>query len=85
MLEKAIFSQPGIDLKELLVHSDQGSQYYISKEYKEYCESLGVTQSMSQAGYPYENAPMKRDFNSPKRELIYQYHYRTEDELYTAI
>lgn len=31
-LQKAIESQPGIDLTKLLIHSDQGSQY-TSKEY----------------------------------------------------
>ncbi len=54
-LEKAIHSQPGIDLSKLLVHSDQGRQY-TSKEFTEFCEDLGITQSMSKAGYPYDNA-----------------------------
>ena len=52
-LEKAIHSQPGIDLSKLLLHSDQGSQY-TSKEFTEFCEKLGITQSMSKAGYPYD-------------------------------
>ena len=60
-LEKAIHSQPGIDLSKLLLHSDQGSQY-TSKEFTEFCEKLGITQSMSKAGYPYDNAPMERYF-----------------------
>lgn len=83
-LEKAIHSQPGIDLSKLLVHSDQGSQY-TSKEFTEFCEDLGITQSMSKAGYPYDNAPMERYSNTLKNDLIYQHYYRTEKELYTAI
>ena len=83
-LEKAIHSQPGINLRKLLVHSDQGSQY-TSKEFTEFCEKLGITQSMSKAGYPYDNAPMERYFNTLKNDLIYQHYYRTEEELYTAI
>lgn len=79
-LEKAIHSQPGIDLSKLLVHSDQGSQY-TSKEFTEFCEELGITQSMSKAGYPYDNAPMERYFNTLKNDLIYQHYYRTEEEL----
>ena len=39
---------------------------------------------MSKAGYPYDNAPMERYFNTLKNDLIYQHYYRTEDELYTA-
>ena len=68
-LEKAIHSQPRIDLSKLLVHSDQGSQY-MSKEFTEFCEDLGITQSMSKAGYPYDNAPMERYFNTLKNDLI---------------
>lgn len=83
-LEKAIHSQPGIDLSKLLVHSDQGSQY-TSKEFTEFCDDLGITQSMSKAWYPYDNAPMERYFNTLKNDLIYQHYYRTEKELYTAI
>ena len=40
---------------------------------------------MSKAGYPYDNAPMERYFNTLKNDLIYQHYYRTEDELYTAV
>lgn len=52
-------SQPGLDTKHLILHSDQGSQF-TSKEFTGYCESVGITQSMSKAGYPYDNAPMER-------------------------
>ena len=68
-------------MSKLLVHSDQGSQY-TSKEFTEFCEELGITQSMSKAGYPYDNAPMERYFNTLKNDLIYQHYYRTEEELY---
>ncbi len=69
---------------ELMLHSDQGSQY-TSREFTEYCESLGITQSMSKAGYPYDNAPMERYFNTLKNDLVYQHHYHTDNELYAAI
>ena len=70
--------------KPAIVNSDQGSQY-TSKSFIEFCESVQVTQSMSKAGYPYDNAPMERYFNTLKNDLIYQHYYRTEEELYTAI
>lgn len=46
---------------------------------------MKVTQSMSKAGYPYDNAPMERYFNTLKNDLIYNHSYKTEDELYRAI
>ena len=81
-LEKAIHSQPGIELGKILLHSDQGSQY-TSKEFTEFCEKLGIEQSMSKAGYPYDNGPMERYFNTLKNDLIYQHYYHTEDEFST--
>ena len=83
-LKKAIQSQPGINPGKLLLHSDQGSQY-TSKEFTDFCRELGITQSMSKAGYPYDNAPMEKYFNTLKNDLIYQHYYRTEKELYTAV
>lgn len=82
-LKKAIESQPPIK-GVLILHSDQGSQF-TSKEFEDYCEKMKVTQSMSKAGYPYDNAPMERYFNTLKSELIYQHNYATEAELYKAV
>ena len=76
-LKKALESQPSLKGK-LILHSDQGSQF-TSKVFVEFCESVHVTQSMSKAGYPYDNAPMERYFNTLKSELIYLYEYDTEE------
>ena len=83
-LQKAVQSHPGIDTRKLLLHSDQGSQY-TSKEFVSFCESIGITQSMSRAGCPYDNAPMERYFNTLKNDLFYHHHYHTKETLYTAI
>ena len=82
-LQKALESQPAIK-GVLILHSDQGSQF-TSREFVEYCEKMKVTQSMSKAGYPYDNAPMERYFNTLKNDLIYNHSYKTENELYKAI
>lgn len=82
-LRKGIESQPEIK-GVLILHSDQGSQF-TSKEFVEYCERMNVTQSMSKAGYPYDNAPMERYFNTLKSELINEHSYKTEESLYQAI
>lgn len=35
---------------------------------------------MSRAGCPYDNAPMERDYNTLKTELIYQHNFETAAE-----
>lgn len=82
-LQKALDSQPTVK-GELLLHSDQGSQY-TSKAFVEFCESVHVTQSMSKAGYPYDNAPMERYFNTLKNECTNLYEFRTEKALYQTV
>ena len=81
-LKKALESQPVLK-GELILHSDQGSQF-TSKAFVEFCESVHVTQSMSEAGYPYDNAPMEGYFNTLKSELIYLCEYDAEEALYQA-
>ena len=82
-LQKALGAQrPAND--SLILHSDQGSQY-TSKAFIEFCESAHVAQSMSKAGYPYDNAPMERYFNTLKNECINLYEFRTEEELYQTV
>lgn len=82
-LKKALESQKSIS-PDLILHSDQGSQY-TSKEFTEFCTSSGIRQSMSKAGYPYDNAPMERYYNTLKSELIYQHDYHNDKELNASI
>ena len=66
-LEKAIENHD-IKYGELLLHSDQESQF-TSNEFVKFCQKHGIKQSMSKAGYPYDNAPMERFFNTVKKGL----------------
>ena len=77
-LQKALDSQR-LAKGGLILHSDQGCQY-TAKAFIEFCESVHVTQSMSKAGYPYDNAPMERYFNTLKNECTNLYEFRTEEE-----
>ena len=70
--------------EELILHSDQGTQF-TSLEFILHCEELGITQSMSHAGCPYDNAPMERYYNTLKEELIYQYNFEKPEDLDYAI
>lgn len=82
-LKQALEAQP-VRKGDLLLHSDQGVQY-TSKAFTEFCESEQITQSMSKAGYPYDNAPMERYFNTLKNECIKLYEFETEEALYQAV
>ena len=65
-LQKGLDSKPSIK-SGLILHSDYGMQY-TSRVFIEFCESVNVIQSMIKAGYPYDNAPMERYFNTLKNE-----------------
>ena len=68
----------------MLLHSDRGSQF-TSKEFIEFCKANDITQSMSKAGCPYDNAPMERYFNTLKAELINLKSFANEEMLYEQI
>jgi len=82
-LQKALDAQP-VKKTGLILHSDQGAQY-TAKAFVDFCESVKVTQSMSKAGYPYDNAPMERYFNTLKNECVNLYDFETEESLYEMI
>ncbi len=82
-VKKALSSQPAVR-GQLILHSDQGS-LFTSKEFVEFCESVHITQSMSKAGCPYDNAPMERYYNTLKNELIYLHYFHSDEELNRAV
>ena len=82
-LGKALSSQRK-QSKGLILHSDQGS-LYTSRAFTDFCEEHDLTQSMSQAGCPYDNAPMERYFNTLKNEEIHLHEYCDEEYLYRAV
>ena len=82
-LKKALESQ-NKRKQSIILHSDQGSQF-TSKAFIEYCEKENIIQSMSKAGYPYDNAPMERYFNTLKNECTNLYDFKTEEDLYQTV
>ena len=73
-----------LDPQNLILHSDQGSQF-TSAEFLQHCRKLGIAQSMSRAGCPYDSAPTERYYNTLKTELIYLYRFETAAELDYAV
>ncbi len=69
---------------ELLFHSDQGCNY-TSKTYMAYLRQLGVRQSFSKSGTPYDNSVMESFFKSMKTEKLYRIDFRSERELKQAV
>lgn len=70
--------------ENLVFHSDQGSNY-TSKTYRKYLSSLGVTQSFSKSGNPYDNSVVESFFKNMKAEELYRTKYHSELELKRAI
>ena len=50
---------------KVILHSDQGVQF-TSCEFVNFCKDNNITQNMSKAGCPYDNAPMERFDNTFK-------------------
>lgn len=67
-----------------LIHSDRGSQY-TSKEYRYFTTQAGLTLSMSRVGKCIDNAPIESFFGHFKTESYHLQHYKTFEELVTAI
>lgn len=65
--------------KQVLVHSDQGSQY-TSHEWQSFLESHGFESSMSRRGNCYDNAVTESFFQLLKRERIKKKIYGTRNE-----
>ncbi|MEC9859736.1 IS3 family transposase, partial [Escherichia coli] len=65
--------------KQVLVHSDQGSQY-TSHEWQSFLKSHGLEGSMSRRGNCHDNAVAESFFQLLKRERIKKKIYRTREE-----
>ena len=65
--------------KELLHHSDQGSQY-TSEPFQRLMADNGVTRSMSRSGKVWDNAAAESFFSSLKIKRVKRKVYRTRDQ-----
>jgi len=70
--------------KEVLHHSDRGSQY-CSHEYRSLLKRFGLVVSMSGRGNCYDNAPMESFWGILKQELVHHRHYRSRREAMAEI
>ena len=70
--------------KGLIFHSDRGVQYAASA-YRDRLTELGLRQSMSRKGDPYDNAVAENFFSCLKCELVHLRTFRTRREAQNAI
>lgn len=83
-LDMALGRQTSALIKDLLSHSDRGSQY-ASALYRKILLERGITASMSRKGNCYDNAFAESFFATLKKELIYRHKYITKSEAKKAI
>ena len=83
-IDMALRRQGLIDAKELVAHSDRGSQY-ASQEYREKLAAHNVKASMSRKGNCYDNAFVESFFRTLKVELVYARKFKTIQEARAAI
>ena len=74
MLDKAF--ERLSDKDELLIHSDQGWHYQMSK-YQQALKGRGITQSMSRKGNCYDNAVIESFFGILKSEFLYTQEFQS--------
>lgn len=67
-----------------IIHSDQGSEY-TSKDYTNLVQSLGIIQSMSALGCPWENGYQESFYKGFKLDLGDPHRYETFGELVAGI
>lgn len=70
--------------RQLMFHSDQGSQY-TSSAFRKLLRMNKVVQSFSKSGRPHDNAVAESFFASMKREEIYRRHYHSQRQFAESI
>jgi transposase InsO family protein len=83
-IDLALKRQGLLDAKELVAHSDRGSQY-ASQDYRKKLAAHKITASMSRKGNCYDNAFVESFFRTLKVELIYTRKFKTREEARAAI
>lgn len=70
--------------KGLIFHSDRGGQY-MSKSLLKILSENDITQSLSTAGKPYDNAVAESFFSTLKKEELYRHDYKSINEFRCSV
>jgi len=82
-LEMAVDVRGG-DVSGMVFHHDRGSQY-VSREFRDLCDRLGVAQSVGRIGSSQDNAVAESFWATLKRELVHRCRFVTRAEARRAI
>lgn len=82
-LEMAVDIRGG-DVAGMIFHHDRGSQY-LSREFRDLCDRLGVAQSVGRIGSSQDNAVAESFWATLKRELVHRCRFATRAEARRAI
>jgi transposase InsO family protein len=82
-LEMAVDIRGG-DVAGMVFHHDRGSQY-LSREFRNLCDRLGVAQSVGRIGSSQDNAPAESFWATLKRELVHRCRFATRADARRAI
>ena len=74
----------GGDVTGMPFHGDRASQY-LSREYRELCERLGIVQSVGRTGSCWDNAVSESFWAAMKREMVSRFRFETRAEARRAI
>jgi transposase InsO family protein len=64
----------------VIFHSDRGSPWYLSRDYRKLCERLGVRQSAARVRTCFDNSVAEAFWAAFKRELVHRYRFATRAE-----
>ena len=78
-LSNTVINVGATQYKDVILHSDRGCQY-TSHAYQNKLKTLGIRQSFSQKGCPYDNAPIESWHSLLKKEYVYRRVFKDFEE-----
>lgn len=82
-MEMAVAARGG-DVEGMVFHSDRGSQY-LSGDFRAYCDSHGIDQSVGRTGSCHDNSVAESFWATLKRELVHRYRFETRADAHRAV
>lgn len=82
-LQMAVDTRGG-EVTGMLFHHDRGSQY-LSREFRDLCDRLGIVQSVGRTGSSQDNAVAESFWATLKRELVHRCRFATRADARRAV